>query len=222
MKKLCFFSFVISGVLLLQSCNKEDSWKEFNVEYEKKEEFVQKEGVENKFKISYPFFKDYPELNKIVIDKIENEKKYIKDADGIIEHDISFGEVRSSGRYIGFMLTVFTLFEGAAHPQTIMVCVNYDTKEKKEVTLKDVLSPLSKDYLKILSEFTYKELTGRVERDELASSDDFIAEGTDMIESNFSLFNLKGKEVIIVFAQYQVAPYSSGISEVNVPLAIFK
>ena len=221
MKKLCFFSFVVSVFLLLQSC-KEEGWEEFEVAYEKKEEFVQKEGGESKFKISYPFFKDYPELNKVVMDKIESEKRYIQEADGIVEHDVSFGEIRSSGRYIGFMLTVFTFFEGAAHPQTIMVCVNYDTKEKKEVKLKDVLSPLSKDYLKILSEFTYKELTGRVERDEFDSSDEFIAEGTDMKENNFSCFNLKGKELIIVFAQYQVAPYSSGISEVNVPLSIFK
>jgi len=221
-KKLCFFSFIISFFLLLQSCNKEESREEFKVSYEKREEFVQKEGVESKFKISYPFFKEHPELNKVVMDKIESEKQYIQDASGIVEHDVSFGEIRSSGRYIGFMLTVYSFFEGAAHPQTIMVCVNYDTKEKREVTLKDVLSPLSKDYLKILSEFTYKELTSRVERDEFESSDEFITEGTDMKENNFSCFNLKGKELIIVFAQYQVAPYSSGISEVNVPISIFK
>ena len=74
----------------------------------------------------------------------------------------------------------------------------------------------------IFSDFTQKELNSRVEKEELISSDDFIKEGTKADEKNFACFNLKGGEVILVFNQYQVAPYSSGISEVSIPLNIFK
>lgn len=95
-------------------------------------------------------------------------------------------------------------------------------KKKKEVTLKDIFSSLSKDYLETFSEFTSQELTNRVEKGEFESNYDFISEGTDMKEENFSCFNLKGSEVIVVFNQYQVAPYSSGISEVSIPLSVFK
>ena len=204
------------------SCNKKDMYNEFEVEYEEKVEMIEKAGSEGKYKIVYPYFKDYPELNEIVAKRVEEEKKYVNDAMGIMEHDVGFGEIKTSGKYIGFMFNMYSYFEGSAHGENHIYSLNYDTEAKKEVTLKDVFLPLSKDYLKIFSEFSYKELTSRVEKDELNSNDDFITEGTDMKEINFSCFNMKGKEVIVVFNQYQVAPYSSGISEVSIPLSAFK
>ncbi len=218
MKRMSLFILT----LLILSCNRSGNWSEFSVEYEAKVKIAQKEGTEGKYKITYPYFKDYPELNAIIEKRVSAEEKYINDANGLLEHDVSFGEIRTSGKYIGFMFNMNSYFEGDAHPSTQLFSLNYDIEEKKEVVLKDVFSPLSSDYLDIFSGFTYKELTSRVEKDELKSSDDFISEGTDAKEANFACFNLKGAEVIVVFNQYQVAPYSSGISEVSIPLSIFK
>ena len=218
MKNLAIFVFA----LLLFSCNKNGNWSEFKVEYEEKAKTVQKEGVEGKYKIAYPYFKDYQELNAIVEKRVEEEEIYINKATDLIEHDVSFGEIRTSGKYIGFMFNMTSYFKGDAHPTTQIFSLNYDSEAKKEVSLKDVLSPLSADYLNIFSKFTYKELISRVEKDELKSSEDLISEGTDIKEANFACFNLKGSEFLVVFNQYQVAPYSSGISEVSVPISIFK
>lgn len=217
------FYFVLAlGLFFFYSCEKGNNWKEFNVEFESKTETLQKEGIDGKYKISYPYFKDYPEFNEIVKKRIEEERIYINKAQDLLEHDVSFGEIRTSGKYIGFMFNMTSYFVGDAHPSVQVYSVNYDSEAKKEVNLKDVFEPLSKDYLEILSKFTYNELTTRVEKEELLSSDDFIKDGTLADEKNFNCFNLKGSEVILVFGQYQVAPYSSGISEVSIPLNIFK
>ena len=232
MKKICFVFLVVFSVFY--SCNKSGNWKEFKVEYEEKVENLQKEGINGKYKLAYPFFKDYPEFNEIVNRRIEEEKTYINKAEDLLEYDLSFGDIRTSGKYLGFMFNITTYFLGDAHPSVQVFAVNYDTEAKKEASLKDVFSPLSsnylnifsevtyKDYLKVFSDFSYKELTSRGEKEELTSSKDFIKEGTTADKKNFSCFNLKGSEVIVVFNQYQVAPYSSGISEVSIPLSTFK
>ena len=225
MKKTCFCllasftAFVLSSTIA-SSCSKKDIYREFEVSYEEKTDICGPSGIGNgEYNIVYPYFKDYPELNEIVAKKLKEEKEAVGDA---VDHNIGFGDIRTSGKYIGFMFNSSYYHEGAAHGQTKIFPVNYDTETKKEVSLKDVFLPLSKDYLKIFSEFSYKELTSRVERGEFESSDDFITNGTDIEESNFECFNMKGSEVIIVFNQYQVAPYASGISEVNIPLSVFK
>ena len=220
MKRICFIFFV--SFCVFYSCNKNGNWKEFKVEYEEKTETFKKDNIEGKYSLSYPYFKDYPEFNEIVEEKVKEEKEYITKAEDLLEYDLSFGEIRTSGDYIGFMFNVSTYFLGDAHPSVLVFSVNYNSKTKKQATLKDVFAPLSKDYLKVFSDFSYKELTSRVEKEELTSSKDFIKEGTTADKKNFSCFNLKGSEVIIVFNQYQVAPYSSGISEVSIPLSIFK
>ena len=219
-KRICFIFFV--SFCVFYSCNKNGNWKEFKVEYEEKTETFKKDNIEGKYSLSYPYFKDYPEFNEIVEEKVKEEKEYITKAEDLLEYDLSFGEIRTSGDYIGFMFNVSTYFLGDAHPSVLVFSVNYNSKTKKQATLKDVFAPLSKDYLKVFSDFSYKELTSRVEKEELTSSKDFIKEGTTADKKNFSCFNLKGSEVIIVFNQYQVAPYSSGISEVSIPLSIFK
>ncbi|MGP1438335.1 MAG: RsiV family protein [Treponema sp.] len=220
MKKF-YFVFLIVAVVFY-SCDKNSNLKEFKVEYEEKTETFQKDGLDGKYKITYPYFKDYPEFNEIIKKRIEEEKQYVNDAKDLLEYDASFGEIRTSGKYIGFMFNITVYFLGDAHPSVQVYSVNYDVEAKKQAMLKDVFEPLSKDYLNIFSNFTYKELTSRVEKEELTSSDDFIKEGTTPEERNFACFNLKGSEVILVFNQYQVAPYSSGISEVSIPLNIFK
>lgn len=220
MKRICFIFFV--SFCVFYSCSKNGNWKEFKVEYEEKTETFKKDNIEGKYSLSYPYFKDYPEFNEIVEEKVKEEKEYITKAEDLLEYDLSFGEIRTSGDYIGFMFNVSTYFLGDAHPSVLVFSVNYNSKTKKQATLKDVFAPLSKDYLKVFSDFSYKELTSRVEKEELTSSKDFIKEGTTADKKNFSCFNLKGSEVIIVFNQYQVAPYSSGISEVSIPLSIFK
>ena len=224
MRGIKVFFVLISVLFLSISCNKRKQGEEYKVEFESKEEIITKKSDQNvKFKLIYPIFKDYPELNKIIEQKILKEKKNINENMNDLErYDIWFKDVRTSGKYIGFMFTNDSYYKGAAHGMMSITAVNYDTEEKKEVNLKDVFSPLSKKYLEIFSEFSLQELTNRVEKGEFESNYDFISEGTDIKEENFNCFNLRGSEVIVVFNQYQVAPYSSGISEVTIPLNSFK
>ena len=224
MKKAYFFLFASFMVLIfgitLASCSKKDAHAEFQVEYEEKTDTCDQSGTNGgECNIVYPYFKDYPELNELVAKYLKIAKEEVE---GAKDHSLGFGEIRTSGKYISFMFNSYAYFEGAAHGQTRIFPINYDTESKKEVSLDDVFLPLSKDYLKIFSKFTYKELTSRVEKGEFDSSDDLITNGTDIKEENFACFNMKGSEVIVVFNQYQVAPYSSGISEVSIPLSVFK
>ena len=47
-------------------------------------------------------------------------------------------------------------------------------------------------------------------------------QGTEPAAENFSVFKLEKDAVRIIFAQYQVAPYSSGMPEITVPRTLFK
>lgn len=140
-----------------------------------------------------------------------------------------FTIVQSNKSYISFTL-LYGGFTGGAHGYENKISFNYDLKNKKVLTLKDMFST-NFDYLKYLSTETRKELEKQfatLSKEDKANSSpgavqeyidnmvSMIKEGTKPEESNFSIFTFTPEKIKIYFAQYQVGPHTIGMPEVEV------
>ncbi|AGT43017.1 DUF3298 and DUF4163 domain-containing protein [Treponema pedis] len=182
-----------------------------------------------------PFFEDEPKLNAIVLETLRNIQSGF---DGIYTATtaedmvgspaarafgliINYDKVEKSDKYIGFIITA-DKYTGGAHGNTELVSINYDVKTKKIMSLQEALKPSSADWLNKLSEEAGKLLLKKVKSGTLISDEEWIKKGTAPAAENFKVFKIERDNVKIIFPQYQVAPYSSGMPEITIPLSFFK
>lgn len=140
-----------------------------------------------------------------------------------------FTIVQSNSSYISFILK-YGGFNGGAHEYENRVSFNYDVKNKKIITLKD-LFPNNPDYLNYLSEQSRKSLketfaTVSDNDREQATAEEIktivndivtsIESGTEPKEENFSVFTFTKDKIKIYFAQYQVGPSTTGSPEMEI------
>lgn len=141
-----------------------------------------------------------------------------------------FDVIQANDTYVSvlFKLGAFT---GGAHGYEDLISYNYNVKEKKVVTLKD-LFPNDRNYLETISFNSRKDLVGELVPGVVATKtfeeltyvnpdDQFalqmIYDGTDPIEDNFSTFTFTDDAITVYFQQYQVAAYAAGQPEVIIP-----
>lgn len=234
--KYAMFVITLCCILLVSACTKtEEENKENKLSYDMISEKFETEISLDKGEITYPVFKDYPALNEIIKTKIDTIKNNFvleiteisKTNEGAeqtpaFEFVLSAGDVIISDGYIGFMLSTYT-FTGGAHGITRLDAVNFNTKEMKELSLEDILKPLNEDWLSKLSEASINELMKMREvKNEEFFDENAIKTGAGMEVNNFKNFNIVDENVMIIFDQYQVAPYSSGMPKIMIPLSFFK
>ena len=152
---------------------------------------------------------------------MNDENKFLFTAD--------FTIIQSNSNFISFIEN-YGGFTGGAHGYEENISFNYNVKNKKILTLKELFSE-NFDYLKYLSDESRiqlkKEFVIVTEEDKKNSSpealQDFVNNavssiegGTETKEENFSIFTFAGDKIRIYFAQYQVGPYVIGMPEVEV------
>ena len=187
-------------------------------------------GISYEADIDYPVFEAEPLLNAQVTGIVQQTlQSFNKDAFSAqapsfpqtFDLNIEGSSVYEDTMYISFLLKVYQ-FTGGAHGSTTYVPITYSKQTKKLLSLEEVLRPARKDWLTILSAEARKQLQTQVQKQKLASSDDWIIQGTEPVAENFAVFKLEKDTVRIIFAQYQVAPYSSGMPEITVSRTLFK
>jgi len=194
---------------------------------------VQERGVKYNSSVNYPFFKTEPELNKqlatitasILKDFNVNFYNDISTFDEIpigYECVIKAKDVYEDDKNISFLLSVYT-FTGGVHGETTLIPINYSKNTKTLLSLKDVVGgTLSQAVLTKLSQESRKLLQEQQKKGVFNSNTEWIEQGTEPSEENFSVWLFKGDHIRIVFQQYQVAPYSEGMPEITIPLSFFK
>lgn len=106
-------------------------------------------------------------------------------------------------------------FTGGAHPSPIVETQLFDLRRGRDVPFQDLFRAGS-PYLATVSRICIENL-GR--RKDLNSDIDWIRRGASPSLANFKLYHPARKSLVVVFPPYQVAPYSSGIVEVEIPFA---
>ena len=133
-----------------------------------------------------------------------------------------FNSILTAVRHISFLLTVYQYVGGAAHGSTTLIPITYSKQTKKLLSLEEALQPAKKDWLAALSTEARKQLNAQVQKKTFSSDEDWINRGTEPTKENFAVFKLEKNSVRIVFSQYQVGPYASGMPEIVVPRSLFK
>lgn len=102
--------------------------------------------------------------------------------------------------------------DGAAHPGSYSITLNYDLGQGRELALGDLFLPNS-DYLNAISNFCSTELSKQ------PFFDGAFTTGTDPTPENYRSWNITPEGLLITFDEYQVAPYAAGPQQVLVPWA---
>lgn len=114
----------------------------------------------------------------------------------------------------------FTLFLDTlgAHPNTFYRTFTFDRSTGAELKIQDLFLPKS-DYLKRLSAIAEFELSKSLGD---FTDIDYIRQGVTADALNFQSYAIDGKNLILIFPPYQVAPYAAGTQTVTVPLSQLK
>lgn len=138
---------------------------------------------------------------------------------------------QNNSNYIS-VLVHFGGYTGGAHGYEESVTYNYDVKNKREVSLAQVLGN-DPDYLLKISNIAREELVKKITQtigdtnqqqtnaNYLQNIKDLIYTGTQPDDlNNFSKFTFTSSELTIYFSPYQVAPYAFGAQSVKIPLPL--
>lgn len=101
--------------------------------------------------------------------------------------------------------------DGAAHPGTYSITLNYDLDQGKELALADLFLPNS-NYLEAIADYCKSELSKQ------PFFDVPFSDGANPIVENYRNWNITSDGLMITFDEYQVAPYAAGPQVVQVPL----
>lgn len=104
---------------------------------------------------------------------------------------------------------------GMAHPANTNQVYNFDMQTGKELTLKNLFREDS-NYLIVLSDIAKKDLLDQ-QRDD-PNAFDVVTSGASPKASNFSLFLLTPKNLILLFNPATVAPDYVGTMKITIPL----
>lgn len=198
--------------------------------YAKDKDKNKKQGISYEADIDYPVFEKEPLLNAYVSDIVQkameafNSEFFSAEAPAYpqtFEFDIDSRSVYEDAKHISFLLNIYQ-YTGGAHGSTTLIPITYSKQTKKLLSLEEVLQPVRKDWLATLSTEARKQLNTQLQRQTFASSEDWINKGTEPKKENFTVFQLEKDSVRIIFNQYQVGPYSSGMPEIVVPRSLFK
>lgn len=199
--------------------------------YAKDKDKNKKQGISYEADIDYPVFEKEPLLNAQVSDVVQkaleafNSEFFSAEAPAYpqgFQFDIDSSSVYEDTNHISFLLNVYQYAGGAAHGSTAIIPITYSKQTKKLLSLEEAVQPARKDWLAALSTEARKQLNAQVQKQKFSSDEDWINKGTEPAKENFAIFKLEKNSVRIIFSQYQVGPYASGMPEIVVPRSLFK
>jgi len=112
--------------------------------------------------------------------------------------------------FISVRSTISVYMAGAAHPNTVSQVLNFDPRTGKALALSDLFKQVNTDYLGTLSTYCKRQLTREGKLD--------FPGGASPKPENYANWNIGRLNLVISFDPYQVAPYSAGRVECQVPL----
>lgn len=105
--------------------------------------------------------------------------------------------------------------DGAAHPGSYSITLNYDLGQGRELALADLFLP-NTDYLGAISNYCIAELSKQ------PFFEGPFTEGAQPKPENYSRWNITPDGLLITFDDYQVAPHAAGPQQVMVPYSQLK
>ena len=116
---------------------------------------------------------------------------------------------------ISLRMNIEGMQAGRAHPYHTHQVLNYDLQTNKALSLGNLFKSRA-NYLNLIAKFCRTKLTSTIQDKWI------IAEGAKPTEKNYKNWNIEADGILITFEEYQVAPYSYGAQEVEIPFSALK
>lgn len=117
---------------------------------------------------------------------------------------------------------------GRAHPFHQHRVLNFDVGQNKVLKLSDLFQPHT-NYLGAIAAYSIKKLNEplKINKDNMPKEiiqmrEGMIKEGAAPRPDNYKNWNIQSDSLLITFDEYQVAPYSDGALEVEIPFSALK
>lgn len=149
---------------------------------------------------------DLPHMKTLPEDVRHNTLSIDYDVDVIHPNPLSLVSIR---------LNIEGMQAGRAHPFHVYRVLNFDLSHNKELALSDLFKPKA-NYLQSLSKYSSQKLTASLKDKWM------IASGAKANPANFKNWNIQADSILITFDEYQVAPYTNGPQEVEIPFSELK
>ncbi len=169
---------------------------------------------ESKSQVLNPYIKN--KIDLYIKDIKYQAKSHENDAQkGKHKLDINFYVTEGENGYISFIFVVRTDTKWF-HINEYFFVINYDNKSDKLIT-QEVIEKQYKNLYVNLSNYTYNYLSQN-EAIKKMGAIDMLKDGTKANRYNFLDIAFDGKDMLVLFEKYQIAPYVLGSFEVKVPL----
>jgi hypothetical protein len=127
---------------------------------------------------------------------------------------VTFIQLAPPGDILSIQFWVDGYSDGAAHPYHLTQTLNFNLESGQVLTL-DMLFRPDSDFLNLIADFCYAELSTRDIGFEYGFSS-----GADPLPENYRNWNLTYEGLLITFGEYQVAPYAAGMQQVLIPFNV--
>ena len=161
---------------------------------------VEVEQFKNNVKSDLPHMQTLPESVR------HNSLSIDYDVDVIHPDPLSLVSVR---------LNIEGMQAGRAHPFHVYRVLNFDLSQNKELALSDLFKPKA-NYLNALSKYSTEKLASSLKDKWM------INNGAKAVPTNYKNWNIQADSILITFDEYQVAPYTNGPQEVEIPFSELK
>jgi hypothetical protein len=174
--------------------------------------YPQVSDVENKKmeeKINRDFDKYIKEAYKAYKETQKQAEKYGFEGEYLTTYEVKYNK---SPRLS--ILTSDYMFSGGAHGNTVVQSFNYDVEEGKRVYLTDILT--TEEQLKKVQNYVWEYA---IEKPDIFYPD---LKKEDIQLTKDTAFYFTDEGIVLVFQQYEIAPYVSGNQEIAIPKEIFE
>lgn len=125
----------------------------------------------------------------------------------------SYELISPVGNVISLQIKIEYYMAGAAHPGHQTFSFNYDLEKGREITFDQLFLP-NANVLPTISDYCKAELGKR------DIGFDGFTTGADPIAENYTVWNISADGLVILFNEYQVAPYVAGPQTVVIPRGV--
>lgn len=168
--------------------------------------------------------KDLPkQINKKVKKMITNQQKTFLDKVKTKETDFKYELLINyeTNKYEDYRFITYTIYKyvGQNHPEESCISYYYNVKTGEELYADYFFKEA---YLERLSKLSEEYLVDYFIMNNQEVYEDFIKDGTRAVKDNFKHLFLNNNGLNILFPPYQVAPWSSGKSNITIPFNYLK
>ena len=142
-------------------------------------------------------------------DKYKHQFQHGEDRNIAVTEGLSYKVVLNDGTYLSVLEKAYTYYKGAAHPMSGTIGATFDARTGKKLIWQDLVRPEDE------SAFTLEAINAKIFASEYGRDGLLFRDfkGLKKLPRNYYL---DGQQYIhFLFGQYEIAPYSSGIIDIN-------